>query len=150
MPLMGTMQSASMRMAAEKPASASEPKLLTTDCTSIMPIETVDCCRMDGSEIFAMGSSSRRSNAGARPGASRPNCPSSAKKDSTAEIPCAISVAHATPATPISNCVTSTQSSATLNTEEKIRKYSGMRDLPSALNMADSTLYMNSSGRPRK
>ena len=58
MAAIGTMQSDSMRMAAEKPASTCVPKRLTTDCTSIMPMETVDCCRMDGSAMRAMARSS--------------------------------------------------------------------------------------------
>ena len=37
-----------------------------------------------------------------------------------------------------------------MNTEEKIRKPSGMRDFPSALNIEEITLYMNRNGRPMK
>lgn len=58
MAAMGTTQMLSMRMAAEYPASISEPKLFTTDCTSIMPMETVDCCRMEGRAMRAMRRSS--------------------------------------------------------------------------------------------
>ena len=55
---MGTMQMDSTRIAAENPANASEPKLFTTDCTSIMPMETVDCCKMEGRAIRVICSSS--------------------------------------------------------------------------------------------
>jgi len=65
-------------------------------------------------------------------------------------MPCAISVAHATPVTPMFAFVTSTMSSTTLNTEEKIRKYKGIRDFPSALNMEENTLYKNKNGSPAK
>lgn len=41
-------------------------------------------------------------------------------------------------------------SRATLSTEEKISKYRGMRERPRALNMEDSTLYMNRKGKPKK
>ena len=67
-----------------------------------------------------------------------------------AEIPWAMSVAQATPATPRCQCVTRIQSSQTLKTDEKIRKYRGTRDLPRALNMADRTEYMKRKGSPRK
>ena len=48
----------STRIAAENPANASEPKLFITDCTSIMPMETVDCCKMEGRAIRVICSSS--------------------------------------------------------------------------------------------
>ena len=41
----GTQQSDSIRIAAEKPARIWVPKPFTTDWTSIWPIETVDCCK---------------------------------------------------------------------------------------------------------
>ncbi len=65
-------------------------------------------------------------------------------------MPCAISVAHATPATPIVNSFTKKISSAMLNNEEKINRYNGIWDFPSALNMADKILYINRNGSPRK
>ena len=58
-------------------------------------------------------------------------------KERTADIPWAISVAQATPATPISIFVTMIMSRITLNMEEKIRKYRGILDFPSALNIAE-------------
>ena len=50
--IMGTTQMDSMRLPAEYPASAAEPNPLTTDCTSSIPMETMDCCRMDGTAIL--------------------------------------------------------------------------------------------------
>ena len=61
-----------------------------------------------------------------------------------------MSVAHATPATPIFSVSTRYRSSPTFSTEEKINRYSGTLERPSALNMAESTLYINKKGRPRK
>ena len=55
---MGTMQRLSTRIPAEKPASIWGPKLLTTDCTSIIPMETVDCWKMDGRATRHMEESS--------------------------------------------------------------------------------------------
>ena len=70
MPLMGTTHMASILIAAENPARASEPKLFTTDCTSIIPMDTVDCCKIDGRDIFAIGTSSPKSKGFALTGAS--------------------------------------------------------------------------------
>jgi len=148
--VIGTMQMDSTRIAAENPASASEPKLFTTDCTSIIPMETVDCWRIEGRAIRVIPSSSERLNTPGFSQGKRRSSHSSTPKESTAEIPCAISVAHAAPATPISKRVTKTISSATLNTEEKIRKYKGILDFPRALNMDENTLYRNKKGSPRK
>ena len=147
---MGTIQIDSIRIPAEKPASASAPKLFTTDCTSIIPIDTVDCCKMDGRAIFVMGSSSSFAK---MPSAFPSIVWSSFKrmvKEPTTDTPCAIRVAQATPATSRWKFATKIQSRTMLNTEEKIRKYNGIRDFPSALNMEDSTLYINRNGRPRK
>ena len=49
-----------------------------------------------------------------------------------AEIACASTVAHAAPATSMPNGTINTTSSTTFNTEEKIRKYSGVRESPNA------------------
>ena len=70
--------------------------------------------------------------------------------DPNTETPCAISVAQATPATSNAKSATNTQSKTMLNTEEKIRKYSGILDFPKALNIEESTLYINKNGSPRK
>ncbi len=123
--VIGTTQMLSIRIAAEKPASIFGPKLFTTDCTSIMPMETVDCCKIEGSAIRDMSfSSSQLKTFGfgffpsfvrfpvdspASSGASSPVLSSvyldkvrrNRKRETTAEIPCAIRVAQATPATPI-------------------------------------------------
>ena len=146
----GTTQMDSIRMAAEKPASASEPKPLTTDCTSIIPMDTVDCWRIDGIAIRVISDSSIVSNSVfCFPSRSFRFLIRTAK-ERTAEIPCAIKVAQATPATPISIFVTMIISRTTLNTEENIRKYSGILDFPSALNIAESTLYIKRKGSPKK
>ena len=50
----GTMLKDSIRMPAEYPAIAVEPKLLITDWTSRIPIWTMDCCSVDGTAIFTM------------------------------------------------------------------------------------------------
>ena len=62
----GTTQMLSTRDPAEYPASISTPKLFTTDCTSIIPIDTVDCWRIDGSAIDVIVRSSPPSNSGWR------------------------------------------------------------------------------------
>ena len=67
---MGTMHRDSMRLPAEYPASAGEPKLLTTDCTSSMPMDTMDCCKMDGTATLVPDQSMRESkNANRSPSA---------------------------------------------------------------------------------
>ena len=85
-------------------------------------METVDCCRMDGRAMRVMSESSVRSNRPVRAPSSFPSARRNTKNESTAEIPCAISVAQATPATPIWNLVTRITSSTTLNTDENMRK----------------------------
>ena len=60
MAAMGTTQILSTRIPAENPASISVPKLLTTDWTSIIPMDTVDCWRMDGSAIRVILKNSSR------------------------------------------------------------------------------------------
>ena len=147
---MGTILMDSIRIPAENPANDSAPKLLTTDCTSIMPMDTVDCCKIDGRAIFAMG---RSSSASKMPSEAPSSFFSSFRRtvnDPNTETPCAISVAQATPATSNAKSATNTQSKTMLNTEEKIRKYSGILDFPKALNIEESTLYINKNGSPRK
>ena len=150
MHVIGTQQMDSMRIAAEYPASASEPKPLTTACTSIMPMDTVDCCKMDGSAIIAMRRASPPLNSPVLPQLRLRSSRRNTANDSTADSPCAMSVAHAAPATPQPYRRTNTRSSTTLRMDEKMRKYSGMRDFPSALNMDETMLYMNRNGRPMK
>ena len=52
--IMGTMQMDSILVPAEYPASTEEPKPFTTDCTSSMPMDTMDCCTMEGIAIRTM------------------------------------------------------------------------------------------------
>src|SRR5574344_2554986 len=150
MPAIGTIHIASIRIAAEKPASVSEPKPFTTDCTSIIPMETVDCCRMEGSAIRDMVSNSIFENTCSLLPPIFLSCAFRTTKDRRAEIPCAISVAHATPAIPILNVVTEIQSRRILNRDEKIKKARGILDVPSALKIDDSTLYIKRKGIPKK
>ena len=148
---MGTTQMLSTRIPAENPASISAPKLLTTDWTSIIPIDTVDCCRMEGRAILAMPVNSPWSNRPAPPSPSYRliSCKKS-RKEKAAEIPWAIKVAQATPATPIPSSRTRTTSRTMLKTEEKISRYRGILDFPRALNIEERILYMNKKGRPKK
>ena len=66
------------------------------------------------------------------------------------EIPCAITVAMATPSTPMPMDVTEMISSTTFSREEKISKNKGVLESPMALNTDASTLYINRNGIPRK
>ena len=147
---MGTMQIDSTRIPAEKPARAWGPKLFTTDCTSIMPMEMMDCCRMEGSAIFVISESSFLSKRAVFPQSRFRSTYRNTRKDSTAEMPWAIKVAQATPATPIWKYFTKMKSSPMLKREENIRKHKGILDFPRALNMEETTLYMNRKGSPRK
>ena len=47
---------------AEYPASACVPKGFTTACTIIIPMDTVDCCKIDGTARRSMDCSSCPSN----------------------------------------------------------------------------------------
>ena len=147
---MNTTHIDSILIPAEYPARASVPKLLTTDCTSIMPIDTVDCCSMDGMAILTIPLSSAKLNMLALSPDSFLIARISTMKESSADIPCAISVAHAAPATPQPNEITKMRSSTTFMAEENMRNSSGMRERPSALNMEESTLYMKRNGNPMK
>ena len=53
---------------------------------------------------------------------------------------CEISVAKAAPNTPILNTITNNKSSAMFINEEKIKKYSGVFESPSALIIPDKRL----------
>ena len=66
------------------------------------------------------------------------------------EIPWAITVAMATPSTPIPMEVTEMISSTTFSREEKISRNRGVLESPMALNTDASTLYINRKGIPRK
>ena len=113
-------------------------------------MDTVDCWRIDGSASLAIGE--RRAVEKIFPAFS--SNPRSVlmriRNEITALIPCAISVAHAAPATPIEKDATMMMSRTTFSTDENIRRKRGIFDLPSALNIDESTLYMKRNGRPRK
>ena len=63
-------------------------------------------------------------------------------------MPCAMKVAHATPATPQWNTITNTASSATFPREEAIRKYRGVLLSPRLLKIPVVTLYINKNRNP--
>ncbi|MPN22387.1 hypothetical protein SDC9_169770 [bioreactor metagenome] len=63
---------------------------------------------------------------------------------------CEIVVAIAAPATPQPKLMINHRSSTTLRNDEAMRKYSGMRDAPSALNDAVAALYMNTNIVPKR
>ena len=62
------------------------------------------------------------------------------KKHKKQEINCDISVAKAAPNTPILNTITKSKSRTILTNEEKIKKYRGVFESPSALIIPDRRL----------
>ena len=66
----------------------------------------------------------------------------------THAAPCAIKVAHATPATPHLKTATNNKSRMILPTEEPIRKYKGVLESPSELNIPVVILYKNKKTNP--
>ena len=68
----------------------------------------------------------------------------------TAATPCAISVAIATPLTPISHTKTKMRSKMILRIAAKIKKYKGVLESPNALNKLEIALYKNVKINPRK
>ena len=64
--------------------------------------------------------------------------------------PCAIRVAYATPAIPEFNFITKSKSRKIFKREEAIKKIRGYFDSPSALNIAEVTLYKKTNGNPKK
>ena len=116
-----------------------------------MPIDTVDCCKMDGRAICAMLENSIVENQPQDSLEGQWDISFKNKRNAKiAEIPCAIRVAQATPATPICRFFTIKISNKILKIEEKINKNNGILDRPKALNIADRILYMNKNGNPRK
>ena len=71
-------------------------------------------------------------------------------KDIRADTPWAMTVAMATPSTPIPSHVTDIMSRTTFRMDENMRRYRGVLESPMALNMAARTLYINRKGIPRK
>ena len=61
-----------------------------------------------------------------------------------------MTVAIATPSTPMPSHVTEMISRTTFRMEENIKRYKGVLESPRALKIAASTLYMNRNGSPRK
>ena len=131
------------------PASACVPKGFTTACTIIIPMDTVDCCKTDGTAMRSMEYSSCRSNLlkGLL------YCCIRAKKiknENTAEIPCAIRVAIAAPNTPRPSPATIQRSIKIFRMDEKISSPSGILDSPMEVNMVERMLYINRNGKPTK
>ena len=111
----------------------------------------MDCCRIDGSAIFTMDFKIPTSYLGTASSVSNPfrRCISS-KNEITAAVPWAITVAIATPATPIPNCSTNHKSRNTFSTEEKMSRNKGVLESPNELNMEERILYINKNGIPKK
>ena len=139
----------STRIVAAYPASACVPKGFTTACTIIMPMDTVDCCKTDGTAMRSMEVSSCRSNLLKGLLYCRIRC-RKIKNENTAEMPCAINVARAAPNTPKPSPATIQRSIKIFRMEEKISSPSGIRDSPMEVNMVERMLYMNKNGKPTK
>ena len=134
---------------AEYPASACVPNGFTTACTIIMPIDTVDCWRTEGTAIRSMERSSCLSNHSKRL-LYRRILLKKIKSENTADIPCAIRVARAAPNTPRSRPATIQRSINIFNTEENIKSPNGILDSPIDVNIVESMLYINRNGNPTK
>ncbi len=115
-----------------------------------MPMDTMDCWRMEGRAIRVMSHISPKEKRLVGPQLKFFRTRRNTTKDRRAESPWAIRVAQAAPATPRPNRPTITRSRAMLNSEEKIRKQRGILDFPSALNIEEITLYINRKGSPKK
>ena len=139
----------STRIVAAYPASACVPKGFTTACTIIMPMDTVDCCKTDGTAMRSMEYSSCRSNLLKGLLYCRIRC-RKIKNENTAEMPCAINVASAAPNTPKPSPATIQRSIKIFRMEEKISNPSGILDSPMEVNMVERMLYMNKNGKPTK
>ena len=139
----------STRIVAAYPASACVPKGFTTACTIIMPMDTVDCCKTDGTAMRSMEYSSCRSNLLKGLLYCRIRC-RKIKNEKTAEMPCAINVARAAPNTPKPSPATIQRSIKIFRMEEKISNPSGILDSPMEVNMVERMLYMNKNGKPTK
>ena len=139
----------STRIVAAYPASACVPKGFTTACTIIMPMDTVDCCKTDGTAMRSMEYSSCRSNLLKGLLYCRIRC-RKIKNENTAERPCAINVARAAPNTPKPSPATIQRSIKIFRMEEKISRPSGILDSPMEVNMVERMLYMNKNGKPTK
>ena len=62
--------------------------------------------------------------------------------------PCAITVAHAAPATPILKVMTNSKSRPTFKIDEKIKNKSGVLESPSAVKIPVAMLYKNTKAIP--
>ena len=72
------------------------------------------------------------------------------RRESTAETPCAISVARAAPNPPRPSVLTIQRSRKIFKMEEKIKSSSGILDSPIDVNMVERILYINRNGKPIK
>ena len=139
----------STRIVAAYPASACVPKGFTTACTIIIPIDTVDCCKTDGTAMRSMEYSSCRSNLRKELLYCRIR-DRKIKNENTAEIPCAIKVARAAPNTPRPRPATIQRSIKIFRIDENISSPNGILDSPMEVNMVERMLYMNRNGKPTK
>ena len=131
------------------PASACVPKGFTTACTIIIPIDTVDCCKTDGTAMRSMEYSPCRSNLLKELLYCRIR-DRKIKNENTAEIPCAIKVARAAPNTPRPRPATIQRSIKIFRIDENISSPNGILDSPMEVNMVERMLYMNRNGKPTK
>ena len=139
----------STRIVAAYPASACVPKGLTTACTIIIPIDTVDCWRTDGTAIRSIERSSHLSNQ-TKALLYRRIRYRKINSENTAEIPWAIRVASAAPNTPSPRPATIQRSITIFRVDEKISSPSGIFDSPMDVNIVERILYMNKNGKPTK
>ena len=139
----------STRIVAAYPASACVPKGFTTACTIIIPMDTVDCWRTEGTAIWSMECNSCLSNQSKRLLYRRIRL-RKRKSENTAEIPCAIRVARAAPNTPRPSPATIQRSIKIFKIDENTKSPSGIFDSPMEVNMLERMLYINRNGKPTK
>ncbi len=124
------------RMAAVYPAMTLVPYGLTKLCTHISPTEIKACCNALGPAMLKiwrrMLAEKRGAGVSVFRAFSRTRSTSSERMQA---VPCAINVAHATPATPHAKTATNSQSKKIFASEEPIKKNSGVLLSPRLLKM---------------
>ncbi len=115
----GIMANPSTRMTITLAAINISPKLLVKDCTIIIAMEKIACVTPEGSPRRIVSMVCLFVGAKSFPLSSKMSfiC-SSLQRHNREEIPCAIAVANATPATPMSKDATNKTSSMILSTVE--------------------------------
>ena len=137
--MLGNMARESIFVAAVYPATSTLPKELTRPCIIIMERDTRDCWSMEGRPIWAIRFTATMWKRGSftpcfsgSQGIRRIRR-SNTSREATAQRPWAISVAHATPATPMPKRITNSRSSTMFVRLEIIRKIRGVLLSPWAL-----------------